>query len=69
MNYCKNYDIDCIFALSENAPSPCFGDNEQCGAWRSRPDVFTKGAGWKLVGDNGIGRIFKENVAGQSVGD
>ena len=34
-NICKNYKIPCPFAFaSENAPIPCWGNQEQCDNWR-----------------------------------
>lgn len=36
LNRCQNYKIPCVYALSDNAPVPCFGSQEQCNAWRAK---------------------------------
>jgi len=30
MNYCRSLKIECPFALSDIAPVPCVGSQEQC---------------------------------------
>lgn len=36
MNKCPINNFKCIFALSEEAPLPCFGTEEQCKEWTQK---------------------------------
>ena len=35
MGYCKSYDLECPYALSDMAPVPCVGSQEQCDMFRA----------------------------------
>jgi hypothetical protein len=43
MQYCKAYDINCPFALSECAPVPCIGSQGQCNHFRLNTEQRTLG--------------------------
>lgn len=64
MNYCRNYDIECPFALSEYAPVPCIGSWKQC-------DEFRKGTQQKTLGnkidveDIGIATVITRSKANE----
>ena len=37
MNFCYSYKIYCLYKLSDEAPVPCIGSNEECKKWRDKP--------------------------------
>jgi hypothetical protein len=42
MNYCDNYKIKCPYALSDEAPVPCIGTQNQCNVFRKENEKNLK---------------------------
>lgn len=48
MGKCKNYNIECPYALSDSAPVPCIGSQEQCDKVRKITHTKMKAEDWKF---------------------
>lgn len=65
MNYCKNFDIYCQFALSDNGIIPCIGTQKQCNEFRSSTKQKTLGK--KIyVYDDGTGTAIIQSKKGKT---
>ena len=47
MNKCPVNNFECVYALSEDSPFPCFATQEECNFWKEKINKEVK----KLKGD------------------